>query len=89
MVSKLDKDIEVAPIETNELVRKALWGLINGVAAQRTFAEMLIHCEGMEESDAPTTEDIAHMVAGMAEQLDLHLNHVKHFVSKQIGTVKP
>lgn len=87
MTSKRNTDV-VASIETNELVRKAIWGLIQGVGAQRTFAEMLIHSESMEESDAPTAKDIAHMVAGMAECLDLHLNHVKDFVFDQVGRAR-
>lgn len=81
MESKQDTDIEVTRIETSDLVRQALWGFIHGVEAQRAFAEMLIHSEGLEDSDAPTTEGIAHMVSGMADRLDLHLSRINHFIS--------
>lgn len=87
MASKRNTDINAAPTPENDLVRNALWGLIKGVSAQRTFAEMLVHAEGMDESAAPSLEAVAHMVAGMAEQLDLHLNHVKGFVFDQVGRV--
>lgn len=85
MASNRDKEIIGKPDQQDELVRKAMWGLINGVEAQRTFAEMLIHSEGMEETAAPSLEEVAHMVAGMAERLDLMLNHVKAFVFSQVG----
>lgn len=88
MASNRDKEVVGKPTQQDELVRKAMWGLINGVAAQRTFAEMLIHSEGMNENDAPSLEEVAHMVAGMAERLDLMLNHVKTFVFSQVGRVE-
>lgn len=86
MTSKRNAEIKTAPTPENELIRNSLWGLIKGISAQRTFAEMLVHAEGMEESEAPSLEDVAHMVAGMAERLDLHLNHVKQFVFDQVGS---
>lgn len=89
MATVREKNIVSLPVDEVDRVRKAVWSLIQGVEAQRTFAEMLIHSEGMEESDAPTTGDIAHMVAGMAERLDLQLNHVKRFVFDQVGSAKP
>jgi hypothetical protein len=88
MTSKRNADVTASPIQDSDLVRKATWGLIHGIAAQRTFAEMLIHAGGMDESDAPSLEEVAHMVAGMAERLDLHLDFVKSFVFDQVGGVK-
>lgn len=88
MASNRDKEITGKPYRRDEQVRKAMWGLLNGVAAQRAFAEMLIHSEGMEETNAPSLEEVAHMVAGMAERLDLMLSQVKEFVFAQVGRVE-
>jgi|GEM_PF-5593710 len=88
MATNREKEIAVKPTPQDEKVRKAMWGLINGVSAQRAFAEMLLHSEGMEESNAPSLEEVAHMVAGMAERLDLMLDHVKYFVFSQVGGVE-
>ncbi len=89
MASKRDADIEVTLNDPHEKVRQAIWGLLKGVSAQRTFADMLVHSEGMGDGEAPSLEEVAHMIAGMAERLDLHLNHVKHFVFDQVGSAKP
>lgn len=88
MASNRDKEITGKPNHRDELVRNAMWGLINGVSAQRAFAEMLIHSGGMNETDAPSLEDVAHMVAGMAERLDRMLDDVKEFVFSQVGTAE-
>lgn len=89
MASKGNEAIKVMPNDSHEMVRQALWGLIKGISAQRTFCEMLEHSKGMEEGAEPNLEEVAHMVYGMAERLDLHLNHVKGFVFDQIGRGKP
>lgn len=89
MATVREKEVIALPAEEVDRVRSAMWGLIKGVSAQRTFAEMLIHSEGMDESEAPSLEDVAHMVSGMAERLDLMLGHVKHFVFEHVGRVKP
>lgn len=80
MAGKRDVNVAIAPLETGELVRKALWGLVHGISVQRTFAEMLIHSEGMEEGCAPLTGEISYMVVGMANHLELNLNLVKSFI---------
>lgn len=88
MTTVREKDVVALPVEEADRIRKAMWELIGGVAAQRSFADMLIHAEGMDESNAPSLEEVAHMVAGMAERLDLLLNNVKSFVFDQVGRVK-
>lgn len=89
MTSNRDKDFEITTNDPHDMVRHAMWGLLKGVSAQRTFADMLVHSEGMDEGEAPSLEEVAHMVAGMAERLDLYLNHVKRFVFDQVGSAKP
>lgn len=88
MTTVREKDVVALPVEEADRVRQAMWGLISGVSAQRSFADMLIHAEGMDESNAPSLEEVAHMVGGMAERLDLLLNNVKSFVFDQVGRVK-